>query len=374
LIERPFYNLAQSSAFRLYGYYANYVFRDTRAGDVVGYSIDPSLRGEQCELGVANCLARVWREQRLQLEASADYRAGTSYKAIFTLGFALSDRRVGQIAETALAPEQVPQFRDLVLPKVRRDIYPFVRYRLSLPRFVVFTNLGTYGLSENIQVGPLLDGTVAIPLRAYGASSDGLILRARLGYVWSESDWLLDAASETLARLESGSVVDQRAVVRLRGATPLFDSLLGRFVFSAYWDARNHDTQRTFVSLGGDNGLRGYTAQRFGGFGARRILANLEYRSQPWLLQSVHLGVVAFYDVGSVYQRLTAARFHHDVGAGLRVLFPQLNRTVFRFDLGVPLDSPGFSVQMTYGSDPIVPLTAAEDLAVSADNSVRQNL
>jgi hypothetical protein len=88
----------------------------------------------------------------------------------------------------------------------------------------------------------------------------------------------------------------------------------------------------------------------------------------------VHLGLVAFYDVGSVYQRLTAARFHHDVGAGLRVLFPQLNRTVFRFDLGLPLDSPGFSVQMTYGSDPIVPLTAAEDLAVSADESVRQSL
>ena len=374
LIERPFYNLAQSRAFRLYAYYANYVFRDTRAGEVVGYDIAPDARGDVCMLGEASCLARVWREHRLQLEASADYRIGTRYKAIFSLGVAASVRRVNEIAETALAPEQVPWFRSLVLPKIRRDIYPFARYRLSLPNFVVFTNLGSYGLSENLQVGPSLDVLVAVPMRAYGASSDGLILRATLSYVWSEHDWLLDAAAEGRARLESGAVVDQRAVLRVRGATPRFESLLGRFVWSAYWDARRNDSQRTFVALGGDNGLRGYAAQRFYGFGARRILANFEYRSQPWLLQSVHLGLVAFYDVGSVYRRLSAARFHHDVGAGLRVLFPQLNRTVFRLDFGVPLGSSGFSVQMTYGSDPILPLTAAEDLAASADDSVRQSL
>jgi hypothetical protein len=374
MIERPFYNLAQSTAFHLYGYYANYVFRDTRAGEIAGFSIAPATRGERCELGDDGCLARVWRERRLLLEASADYRTGETYKATFSAGFGVSDRRVGEIAESALAPEQTDTFRALVLPKVRRDVYPFLRYRLSLPRFVAFTNLGTYGFTENVQLGPQVSAVLGVPMRAYGASSDGLILRAQLNYVWSEHEALLDLGVEGRARLENGSVVDQRAVARIRGASPLLESLYGRFVFSAYWDARAHDTQRTFVSLGGDNGLRGYAAQRFYAFGARRILANFEYRSQPWLLQSVHLGVVAFYDVGSVYQRLSQARFHHNVGAGLRVLFPQLNRTVFRLDFGVPLDSPGLSVQMTYGSDPILPLTAAEDLQVSTDDSVRQSL
>jgi hypothetical protein len=374
LLERPFYNLAQQSAFHLYGAFSNYVFRDTRAGEVVGYNIDPAKQGTTCELTESNCLARVWREKRMTFEASGDYRIGQNYKAIFTLGLGVSDRRVGEIAETALTPEQVGTFRTLVLPKVRRDIYPFVRYRLSLPRFVVFTNLGTYGLSENVQVGPGLDTVVGVPLRAYGASSDGLILRGKVGYVWSEHGALLDAAAEARSRLDTGSVVDQRAVLRLRGASPVLDPLLGRFVFSAYWDVRAHDTQRTFVALGGDNGLRGYPAQRFYAFGARRMLANFEYRSLPWLLQSIHVGAVAFYDVGTVYQKLTDARFHHDAGAGLRVLFPHLNRTVFRLVFGVPLDSRGFAVQMTYGSDSIVPLTAAEDLAVSSDDSVRTSL
>lgn len=375
-IERPFYNLAQRNAFRLYGSYANYVFRDTRGGEVVGYATTASRRGEECELGSAGCLARVWREKRLQLEASGSHRTGETYKAIFTLGAAVSDRRVGAIGETGLLPEQASTFEALVLPRVRRDIYPYFRYRLSLPRFAIFTNLGTYGLSETLQVGPMVDAFVGVPLHAYGASSDGLILRGLLAYIWAPKGALLDVAVEGRARLESGAVVDQRAVLRVRGATPLLAPLWGRLVFSAFWDVRRNDTQRTFVSLGGDNGLRGYAAQRFYAFGARAVLANFEYRSQPWLLQSVHLGLVAFYDVGSVYKTLAAARFHHDAGVGLRVLFPQLNRSVFRVDFGVPLDSTGLSVQLSYGSDPIVPLSAAEDLAASAgdSSSVRQSL
>ena len=122
-------------------------------------------------------------EPFLQLELSGDYRVGTAYKAIFSSGLAVSSRRVSEIGETGLSPEQVSVFRELVLPKVRRDIYPFVRYRLSVPRFVVFTNLGTYGLSENVQIGPQLEGLIAVPLKAYGASSDGLILRGRIGRV-----------------------------------------------------------------------------------------------------------------------------------------------------------------------------------------------
>jgi hemolysin activation/secretion protein len=153
-------------------------------------------------------------------------------------------------------------------------------------------------------------------------------------------------------------------------------ALLGRLVLRGVWDVRKHDSQQTFVSLGGQNGLRGYPAQRFYAFGGSKILGNVEYRSEPWLLQSVHLGVVAFYDVGAVYRALSNLRVHHDVGAGLRVLFPQLNRTVFRLDFGVPLDAKGVSIQMTYGSEPIVTLTAAEDLAAQADDAagLRQGL
>jgi len=245
-----------------------------------------------------------------------------------------------------------------------------------LPNYLVFTNLSSFGQSENVRVGPSVDGLIGLPLRAYGASSDGLVLHALLGYTWAERDALVDVAGEGFARLENGNVVDQRAILRVRGATPVLRWVLGRFVLRAYWDARQNDSQRTFVSLGGDNGLRGYPAQQFYTFGGRRILGNFEYRSLPWLLSSVHLGGVVFYDAGTVYQRLENARFHHCAGVGVRVLFPQLNRSVFRIDLGVPLDSSGISALVTYGSEQFVPLTALDDEAAAADQSsaVRQNL
>jgi len=73
------------------------------------------------------------------------------------------------------------------------------------------------------------------------------------------------------------------------------------------------------------------------------------------------VGGVLFYDAGSVYGALGDARMHHDVGAGLRVLFPQFNLSPFRADFGVPLDSKGFAVTVSYGSAQAVPLTANDD-------------
>jgi outer membrane protein assembly factor BamA len=128
------------------------------------------------------------------------------------------------------------------------------------------------------------------------------------------------------------------------------------------WVGRRRDTQNTFVDLGGDTGLRGYPSGAYYGFGANSVVGNLEYRTKPWELRSVHLGGVAFYDAGSVYRSLTRARLHHALGAGLRVLFPQLNRQVFRVDWGVPLDARGFAVTLSYGSSQSVALTPDEDL------------
>jgi outer membrane protein assembly factor BamA len=138
--------------------------------------------------------------------------------------------------------------------------------------------------------------------------------------------------------------------------------VFGRFVFRALWDVRDHDTQKTLVSLGGDSGLRGYPAQWFNEFGASKLLINLEYRTRPWVISSVHVGAVLFYDAGTVYQHLAEFDLHQGVGVGLRILFPQFNRYAFRIDMGTPVIAPGgYAVQFSYGSDQVVPLTQAED-------------
>ena len=67
-------------------------------------------------------------------------------------------------------------------------------------------------------------------------------------------------------------MVDQAFGGLLRGATP--EALLGRLVLYVDWDAQRNDTSRTQITLGGDNGLRGYSSGEFRVVGGSRLRAN----------------------------------------------------------------------------------------------------
>jgi hypothetical protein len=358
---RPYYTLAQRFAFDVYASYSDFVSRGLRNGQVAGIDEDT---GEVCEPGPEQCLRQVWDEWRMLFEIEASHRVGVAYKQTFTGGAGYSERSAEPNAETQLAPGQEEVFEEKVLPRARRDVYPYVRYRLALPRFSAFTNLGTFGLTEIVQLGPRLDASLAVPLRALGSLRDGFLARGLIGYTWARADMLVDVFAEGASSLDDGDVVDRTLLLQLRAASPSLAWLFGRLIARGIWEVRQNDTQNTLVTLGADNGLRGYPAQTLYATGASRVLCNFEYRTLPVVLQSIHVGLVAFYDVGSVYRSLPDAQFLHGAGGGVRVLLPQFNRDAFRLDVGVPLGQPGFSVLLSYGSDQVVPLTPAQDAMV----------
>ncbi|HKU42032.1 MAG TPA: hypothetical protein VJR89_27930 [Polyangiales bacterium] len=361
---RPFYNLAQRFSFELNIAYSDQIWRDIRNGELLGYDASPGPKhGQNCSFADEDCIRLIWDEWRLRVNGAVHYRVGERYTMTFSAGAGLFDLQTGANAETRLHDSQAQVYYDEVLPPSRRDVYPYVRYRLSLPDYVVFTNLGMFGLAEPVQVGPQLDATLSTPLEVLGSSGDSFIAQGYASYVWVGSDMLVQPSAEVWTRLDRGAVIDQRAFLQLRAASPSLDWLWGRLVFRAFWDGRRNDSQRALVALGGSNGLRGYPAQFSYGRGASRVLSNLEYRTRPWLLQSIHIGLVAFYDAGVVYPALYEPGLHHGVGAGLRVLFPQFNRSVFRLDVGHAVGEPGFSVLLTYGGDQVVALTPEEDRA-----------
>lgn len=363
---RPFYDLAQRFGFDVNLAYAVYVKRDLRAGEVLGYDASPGKNhGQACSFLSEDCIRLVWDQSNLRVDAAVHYRLGLRYTQTFSAGGGVYQRESAPNQETQLRSSQRQVFYDEVLPPSRRDVYPFVRYRLSLPRFVVFTNLGTYGLAETVQVGPQLDASLLAPLAALGSTVDALSAHGSMSYVWVGPDMLAQVWSEAWTRLDGGNVIDQRAYLEFRAASPSFAWLWGRLIFRALWDGRRNDSQNVLVWLGGDNGLRGYPAQAIYGRGASSVLWNFEYRTRPWVLQSIHFGAVAFYDAGAVYPHASDPGVHHGVGAGVRVLFPQFNRSVFRLDVGHAVGGPGFSVLLSYGGDQVVPLTPEEDLAAS---------
>lgn len=356
---RPFYDLAQEWSWGARASYSVFVARSLVGGEVIGFlpSDDGSSPRECAPVpagapedppGAPRCLAGVWDDRSVGASVSTTYRRGTRSKQEFSLGWGFSDRTVEPNAETGLAPAEQAVFREQILPRARRQVYPSLHYGLYLPRYAVFENLQTYGQSEAVRVGPGAEIGVAFPIRAFGSSTDAMTFGGELKYTLADHGAYAAASVSTGARLEDGRVSDQRIGGGVAGATPPW--LLGRLVAAAGWTARRRDTSNGQVVLGGDNGLRGYASGRFRVIGGSAVTGNVEYRTLPLDIWSVQLGGVAFYDVGSVYQALRSAAVHHAAGLGLRLLFPQVNRDVFRFDFGVPLDETGFAILFSYGT------------------------
>jgi hypothetical protein len=170
---------------------------------------------------------------------------------------------------------------------------------------------------------------------------------------------LIETRFGASTRYEENVLVDQHVTALLRGASPLFS--IFRFVGSVNLDVRRRDTAKTYVTLGADNGLRGYPSQSIFGFGADRLLCNFELRTLPIEWQAVHLGGVIFYDTGSVFTDVHQLHMQHAVGVGIRILFPQFNRYPFSLDGGMPLDpSFRFRPTPTFESSQVVPISANE--------------
>jgi hypothetical protein len=302
---------------------------------------------------------QVFRQRYLTGYALGYLRLGERFKQTWSLGWDVRAVQNRATAESMLVPALRETF-DAFLPRDRTESGPLFQYDILIPQFARFVNLTSYGQTENVRVGPNAQLSVRAPLRAFGSDTNSWVFAAGVGWVLAPAGFLLEASVEGRTRYERSELVDQRFQALLRGATPVLLRSF-RVVSRVALDARRSDTARTFVSLGSSNGLRGYTSNKFSRRGANKLLANFEVRSLPIEWQAVHVGAVLFYDTGSVYTALSTLRMHHAVGLGLRVLFPQLNRTPFAFDGGLGADPP-FRFVPTLKGRQVVPMTATEDL------------
>jgi outer membrane protein assembly factor BamA len=115
-------------------------------------------------------------------------------------------------------------------------------------------------------------------------------------------------------------------------------------VIDGYLLHRYENYLRLTTVLGGESRLRGFSSRAFRGGSAAAL--NFEYRTRRFeLFKSVELGGVLFYDVGDAFDTWSAFSPKHDAGFGTRILFPQLDRVVFRVDVGFPIapSLPGIS-------------------------------
>ncbi len=237
----------------------------------------------------------------------------------------------------AFDPAAVSEFLKKNVPVSEDRVGPFFEAHAYTTNFMRVLELETMGLQEDYRVGHDLFARIYPVTRALGSSRDlfGTFVGAQ--YTQRLGDGLVRVGVDSTNEFTSSGVTDGALSANLRVASPRLG--FGRLIFDATALVRYANYLNRTLSLGGNGRLRGYPTNFF--VGKNLVAANLEYRTRALQVFSSQISAAAFWDVGDVPVDWSKLAIKHSVGAGLRFLFPQFDRVVFRIDLGVPIPSGG---------------------------------
>jgi hypothetical protein len=261
---------------------------------------------------------------------------GTSVKSVLTWGVELNRRDYEATRGPTTSQEDFNAFVAQEVPVSDTRLSPFVQLENRGTSYLATRNVETLELKESFLLGPV------VALRMYPASSELGSSRDLVGSV----AWLgyTHQLGDGLARLIANSSIEQaepgqhQAVGQgaLRLVSPRFlrmRAVVDTALVAAYQNYLNRK-----LVLGGETRPRGYLPSAFRG--PSGFAGSFELRTAAVNVLSARVGAVAFYDIGGAGETVPDITLHQSVGAGVRVLFPQVNRVCFRLDWGAPL-TPG---------------------------------
>lgn len=276
------------------------------------------------------------------------------YRFKTNLSFGLEAARLSyggsDLSNIRAAPSEVDgeltEAERLAIERYYRDLFPIGDKRIS-PFFQIqsFTtdfqrdiNSETLGLQEDFAVGHVSWLRIYPALQALGSARDMLGIDAIASYAAPIGSGFFKAYAYNSIELSRPGQTDGSLTLRLRFTSPRLP--LGRFVYDAYFLDHYRNYRNVNQALGGTTRLRGH--QNIAAVGDHYVASNIEFRTRPLEIFSAQLGAVAFYDMGDAFDTFGEMQLKHGVGAGIRFLAPQLDREVFRLDVGVPVpfDAP----------------------------------
>jgi hypothetical protein len=252
----------------------------------------------------------------------------------FTLAANLG-RAVYQTIPTAGAdPRVVADFVSQDVPVSDTRVGPSFQYHTYQMRFVRVVDFDTLALQEDYRLGHEVVLRVYPSFRALGSSRDVVTLFGAAQYTWALRDGLFRVAFTSDTEPQVDRISDAWVQPTMHLVTPTIPGLQSRIVVdgSFLYRWRNYLNQIYFE--GGDDRIRGYPTNFL--VGANVLTYNVELRTRPFEILSCQVAGVAFFDNGDAYTR--NYQTFQSVGVGMRALFPWLDRTVFRLDVGVPFE------------------------------------
>jgi hypothetical protein len=258
---------------------------------------------------------------------------GSAYKHNLSVGFSASRKQYRTLDLSALTPADQQAYRAALVPVSDNVNAPYLEYHDYENRYVDILDGDTLGLTESYQRGHDVTVRITPATTALRSSRNFVSVSASATYTLPIGDGLARAAISSSTELTTTGVPDGSISVGFRMVTPRFGH--GRLVFDAGMLDRYANYLNVRNTLGGDGRLRGYPASMF--IGKDYVLANLEYRSDPVEFMSVQAGFVLFIDAGDAFDTFDKMHLKQSTGFGLRLVFPQLERSVMRIDAGFPL-------------------------------------
>lgn len=259
---------------------------------------------------------------------------GWGLKNNFNLSLNASSSEVTTFSLDRFNPAAAADFVQRFVPVGETRVYPSLTWATFANDYMRTLDVSTLSLQEDFRLGHDISASVYPVRKALGSTRDLIGYSAHLGYGVALGDGLAAASVTSAMENADGVLSDASISGGLTTVTPRFAGF-GRLVMSSSFVNRYRNYLRNRTITGGDDRLRGYPSNFF--FGKDAVFYNIELRTTSVEILKCALGGVAFFDAGDAAQGFDMLHAKQSVGFGVRALFPQVNRLVFRADLAFPL-------------------------------------
>ncbi len=274
-----------------------------------------------------------FRGQVYDTQYSLTRSFGSAVKQDVSLGASVSRTVYSLLPPPGATAQTLADYSAAFVPLSDTRVGPFVQYHTYSKRYVRLLDFETLGLQEDWRVGHEAFVNLYPVTEALGSTRNFMGVDASVAYTVPMGDGLVRATVESITEAQSSSLSDASIEPTLHIVSPTV--LIGRLVFDAHLLYRYRNYLNQVAVLGGDSRLRGYPTGELAG--TDLLSSNLEFRTHSIDILTAQVGLVAFYDIGDAFHGFSQLRPYDSVGLGLRALFPQLDRSVFRVDVGAPL-------------------------------------
>jgi hypothetical protein len=311
----------------------------------------------------------VYRSSVARAGAQLTRSYGRELKFNLTWGVELNRRSYQATRRPQDSPADFAAFVRDELPVSDTRLSPFFMIEHRTARYLATRDVETLSLQESFSLGQIAALRVYPAARSLGSSRNLLGSVAWLGYTWPLYDGLLRVlGSSSIEQADRGR--DQASTqAALRLVTPRLGFM--RLVADSVLVSTYRNYLNRQLVLGGGSRPRGYPSNAFRN--ASGAAATAELRTSAVNILSARVGLAAFYDVGGVGKQLPDVKLRQSAGAGVRILFPQVNRQVFRLDWAAPLSPPYHAlpgaVYFTFGQAFDMPTTKLPEI-LSAEGTL----